>query len=100
MVSDIVLLKELPEEIRNSVAAYVGCVAGAVTKKEYLEAIQAAGFEETKVLSEATFPTDLLANDPTAREVSKNLNLSREKAKDLASSVVSIKVSAIKPSVS
>ncbi|MGB7575923.1 MAG: arsenite methyltransferase [Thermodesulfobacteriota bacterium] len=100
MVSDIVLLKELPEEIRNSVAAYVGCVAGAVTKKEYLEAIQATGFEETKVMSEATFPTELLANDPTAREVAKNLKLSREKAKDLASSVVSIKVSAIKPSVS
>ena len=99
MVSDIVLLKELPEEIRNSVAAYVGCVAGAVTKKEYLEAIQAAGFEETEVLSEATFPTELLANDPTAREVAKNLKLSREKAKDLASSVVSIKVSAIKPAV-
>lgn len=100
MVSDIVLLKELPEEIRNSVAAYVGCVAGAVTKKEYLEAIQAAGFQETRVLDETTFPTELLANDPTAREVAKNLKLSREKAKDLASSVVSIKVSAIKPSVS
>jgi hypothetical protein len=71
MVSDIVLLKELPEEIRNSVAAYVGCVAGAITKKEYLEAIQAAGFGETKVAGEATFPTELLANDPTAREVQR-----------------------------
>jgi ubiquinone/menaquinone biosynthesis C-methylase UbiE len=99
MVSDIVLLKELPEEIKNSVAAYVGCVAGAITKKEYLEAIQAAGFKETKVLGEATFPTEFLANDPTAREVGKNLKLSREKAKDLASSVVSIKASAIKPAV-
>ena len=100
MVSDIVLLKELPEEIRNSAAAYVGCVAGAVTKKDYLEAIQAAGFEETNVLGEATFSVELLANDPTAREVAKNLKLSREKAKDLASSVVSIKVSAIKPGIS
>lgn len=100
MVSDIVLLKELPVEIRNSVAAYVGCIAGATTKKEYLEAIQAAGFEETKVLGEATFPTEFLANDPTAKEVAKNLKLSPEKAKDLASSVVSIKVSAIKPAVS
>lgn len=99
MVSDIVLLKELPAEIKNSVAAYVGCVAGAITKKEYLEAIQVAGFKETKVLGEATFPTEFLANDPTAREVAKNLKLSREKAKDLASAVVSIKVSAIKPAV-
>lgn len=99
MVSDIVLLKELPEEIKNSVTAYVGCVAGAITKNEYLEAIQAAGFEETKVLDEATFPIEFLANDPTARGVAKNLKLSREKTKDLASSVVSIKVSAIKPAV-
>jgi ubiquinone/menaquinone biosynthesis C-methylase UbiE len=100
MVSDIVLLKELPAEIRNSVAAYVGCVAGAVTKKEYLKVIQAAGFEETKVLGEATFSVELLANDPTAREIAKNLKLSRERAEDLANSVVSIKVSAIKPAMS
>lgn len=100
MVSDIVLLKELPAEIKNSVAAYVGCVAGAVTKKEYLEAIQAAGFEETQVLGEATFSVELLANDPTAKEIAKNLKLSREKAEDLANSVVSIKVSASKPAMS
>ncbi len=100
MVSDIVLLKELPAEIRNSVAAYVGCVAGATTKKEYLEAIQAAGFEETKVLGETAFSVELLANDPTAREIAKNLKLTPERAEDLARSVVSIKVSAIKPSVS
>jgi hypothetical protein len=82
------------------VAAYVGCVAGAITKKEYLEAIRSTGFKEIKVLGETTFPTEFLANDPTAREVAKNLKLSKEKAQDLASSVVSIKVSAIKPSVS
>jgi arsenite methyltransferase len=100
MVSDIVLLKELPTEIKNSVAAYVGCVAGAVTRKEYLETIQAAGFEETKVLGEAAFSVELLANDPIAREIAKNLKLTPERAEDLANSVVSIKVSAIKPAMS
>jgi len=100
MVSDIVLLKELPAEVKDSVAAYIGCVAGAVTKKEYLEAVQAAGFEETKVVGEAAFSTELLASDPVAREIAKNLNLSPERAEDLASSVVSIKVSATKPAVS
>jgi arsenite methyltransferase len=99
MVSDIVLLKDLPDEVKNSVAAYVGCVAGAIPKKEYLEAIRVAGFKETKILDEATFPTEFLANDPTTREVVKNLKLSRAKAKDLANSVVSIKVSAVKPAV-
>lgn len=100
MVSDIVLLKDLPGEIRDSVTAYIGCLAGAVSKKEYLEAIQAAGFQETKVLGETTFPTASLADDPTAREIAKNLKLSREKARELANSVVSIKVSAVKPGAS
>ncbi len=99
MVSDIVLLKDLPEEIRNSVAAYVGCVAGATTKKDYLETIRGAGFEETKVLGEAAFSVELLANDPSAAEIVKNLKLSPDRARDLASSVISIKVSAIKPAV-
>ena len=97
MVSDIVLLQELPEEIRNSIGAYLGCVAGAVTKSDYIQAIQAAGFQGIKVIEEVTFPTELLANDPTAREIVKNLNLPREKVKDLARSVVSMKVSAVKP---
>jgi len=97
MVSDIVLLKELPEEIKNSVTAYIGCLAGAVSKNEYLGAIQAAGFQGTKIIDETTTPAELLANDPSAREIVKNLNLSREKAKDLARSVISMKVSAVKP---
>jgi arsenite methyltransferase len=98
MVSDMVLLKELPAEIKNSVVAYIGCLAGAITKEEYLKAIQAAGFQETRVVGETTFPVELMANDPTAREIGKNLKLTREKAKDLARSVASMKVFAVKPS--
>jgi SAM-dependent methyltransferase len=98
MVSDMVLLKELPAEIKNSVVAYIGCLAGAITKEEYLKAIRAAGFQETRVVGETTFPVELMANDPTAREIGKNLKLSREKAKDLARSVASMKVFAVKPS--
>ena len=99
MVSDIVLLKDLPKEIKDSVAAYVGCIAGATTKKEYLETVQAAGFREPKVLGETVFPVDFLVNDPTAIEIAKGLKLSPERTMDLASSVISIKVSAIKPAI-
>jgi len=98
MVSDIVLLKEMPVEIRNSVAAYVGCVAGAVTKEEYLEAIQAAGFEETEVLGETAFRSEFLLNDPTVKKIADSLRLNRQQAEELARSVVSIKVSAVKMS--
>ena len=55
MVSDIVLLKELPESIKNSVEAYTGCIAGATMKEEYLATVKAAGFQEVEVVSEVTF---------------------------------------------
>ena len=100
MVSDIVLLKELPDEVRSSVAAYIGCLAGAVSKKDYLGAIQEAGFQETKIIDEVTFPAELVANDPSIREIKimKNLNMSREEARELARSVVSMKASSAQTS--
>ena len=97
MVSDIVLLKQLPEGFKNSITAYLGCVAGAISKEGYLRAIREAGFQETRILGEETFPVELFANDPTAEEIVQSLKLSREKAKDSAKSVAGLKVSAVKP---
>jgi len=37
MVSDIVLKKPLPDAIKNSIAAYIGCVAGASLREDYLQ---------------------------------------------------------------
>jgi arsenite methyltransferase len=98
MVSDIVLLQELPEVIRRSVEAYVGCIAGAVIKGEYLAAIEAAGFQEIRVVGEDTFPIELMAADPLARAITADLQLSAAGARNLAAAVASIKVSATKPS--
>jgi SAM-dependent methyltransferase len=97
MVSDIVLLKELPDFIRSSVAAYIGCVAGALMKDEYLETIKGAGFREVKILDEAVFPIECMANDPTAKVIIDKIDMSEETIKDAAASVVSIRVQGIKP---
>ena len=43
MISDIVLLMPLPGSLKYSLEAYVGCVAGATMKDEYLSAIKNAG---------------------------------------------------------
>ena len=66
-VSDIVLLKELPDAVKQSVAAYVGCLSGAIMKDAYLETIRAAGFEGVRIVDEAAFPFDWMANDLTAQ---------------------------------
>ncbi|HEY31607.1 MAG TPA: arsenite methyltransferase [Dehalococcoidia bacterium] len=55
MVSDMVLVKELSEEIKNSLAAYAGCVAGASMKEDYLATIANAGFENLEIVSEQSY---------------------------------------------
>ncbi len=97
MVSDIVLLKELPEFINSSIAAYVGCISGAMMKEDYVEVIREAGFHEVKVIGETSFPIECLANDPTAKAIISELSISSEEIKDIANSVLSIKVQGIKP---
>ena len=95
-ISDIVLLKELPDYIRKSAAAYVGCISGAVLKEEYITAVEAAGFSEVSILEETHFPVELMANDPTAQRILKESSISPEEVKNATSSVVSLKVSAFK----
>lgn len=52
MVSDMVLLRELPRAIKNSVEAYIGCVAGASMKDDYLKMINDVGFGDVTVVNE------------------------------------------------
>jgi len=97
MISDIVLLKELPDFMKESVAAYIGCVSGAVMKDDYLKTMGEAGFNQVKIIDETSFPIDCIVNDPTAQAIIKEMNLPADKIKEAASSVVSIKVQGIKP---
>jgi len=55
VVSDIVTERPLPAEIRDNLDAWVGCVAGALDRRDYLEKVKEAGFGEVKVESERQF---------------------------------------------
>jgi len=97
MISDIVLLKELPKLIKESIEGYIGCLSGAVMKDEYLEKIKAAGFQDVQVIDEVIFPVELVANDPTVNKIIENLKLVAEEVKEVSSFLISIKVQGIKP---
>lgn len=56
MVSDIVLLNELPDFIKDSIEAYIGCLSGAMLKEDFMEAIRKAGFHEVRIVDETLFP--------------------------------------------
>ena len=48
-VSDIVVRGEVPELIRKSVEAWIGCIAGALQEEEYRDKLARAGFGEISV---------------------------------------------------
>src|SRR3974390_2952844 len=48
-VSDVVTRGEVPIEIRRSVLAWVGCIAGAMEESEYRSRLKSAGFEQIEL---------------------------------------------------
>ena len=57
-VSDLTLLEPLPESVKHSVQAYVGCVAGASLKDDYLQYIRDAGFQDVEIVEETRYPKE------------------------------------------
>jgi ubiquinone/menaquinone biosynthesis C-methylase UbiE len=95
MVSDLVLLRPLPEKILASAAAYAGCISGAWLKEEYLAAMREAGFDGVTVLSESTYPIG--SSNPDATELAILAGgFTAEEVRYAAESVVSVKVHARK----
>jgi len=97
MISDLVLLKPIPEDVKKSVLAYVGCIAGAAMKADYLKMIMDAGFQDVEVVQETRYPMDMNLQDEAAKSIITELKLTRKRAEELAGTVVSVKVSARKP---
>jgi len=97
LVSDIALLEELPDYVKDSVEAYIRCIAGAIRKEEYLNAMQEAGFDDISVIGESAFPAELIAGQPQLKELIGKMNIPMSELQRIASTIVSLKVSARKP---
>ena len=72
-ISDIVLVGQLPEGLKNDAEMYAGCVAGAIQKEEYLQFISDTGFENIALLKEKTIllPDDLLTHYLSEDEIAE-----------------------------
>ncbi|MDD5766685.1 MAG: methyltransferase domain-containing protein, partial [Candidatus Marinimicrobia bacterium] len=96
MISDIVLLRELPAVIRESIMSYVGCVAGAVLKEDYLSMLRSAGFSKIEVVDEIIYQMEYPVEELNIAPVISKANISAEELKEITNSVVSIKVKGMK----
>ena len=60
LVSDLITDGFIPDEIRESFQAWSNCIAGALEKHEYLDAIKNAGFRDVEIKSEKVFTEPLM----------------------------------------
>ncbi len=84
LVSDLVLMRPLTPAMQQNVDLYVGCVAGASLKDEYLGLMRTAGFKDVEIVNETAYTvgaTELPEGSPE---------------RDAFNSVVSVKVRASK----
>ena len=96
-ISDVVLTRALPEFVKNSTKAYIGCLAGAIMKDEYLQIIKNVGFVDVNVVAESSFPVESLLCETAGSKAIEMPVISATQQKEVADSVLSIKVSAKKP---
>lgn len=63
-ISDVVLVGNLPDALREDVEMYAGCISGAIQKEVYLELINANGFTNVTLQKEKPIiiPDDILKN--------------------------------------
>ena len=93
-VSDMVLLKDLPDFVRNDLGTWSKCVSGAIKEDEYIGAMKKAGFEKIKVEERVVYTHDQLLDYAKGTE---SFEISKLKGVNLADIVASYKISAHKP---
>ncbi len=95
VVSDLVLEKPLPPAVAKSAEAYIGCVAGAMLRPDYIAAIERAGLQDVEVVESRSYGDILVGMQmPELREAATLAGITDEEIQDAASSITSVKVAA------
>lgn len=95
-VSDLALLRPLPREVREMVAALIGCVAGAVLIDETRVMMQAAGLIDLRLTPKPGYMQALgAAQDPLYRQIVAKLPAGASPADFITSLDVSARKAAV-----
>ncbi len=92
-VSDITTNGPLPEPVKSSLSAWAGCVAGALDVKDYVAAIEAAGFKDVSI-TPVYLPKEAI--DEAVEQLGDSIKVDELPEQDLYQAVFSAKITARK----
>jgi len=95
VVSDIVLERALPDAVRADIAAWVGCISGALRREEYVALIEGAGLASVEALKDVDYGASMEAVAPD--QVAELLERTGARREDLVGTVRSVTFRAVKP---
>jgi len=93
-VSDIVTDGPLPEQVKQSLSAWAGCVAGAVEAKDYIGIMESVGFTDISI-KPVFFDKEII--DSALVEFKEAIDLNGIPRDDIYKAVYSAKITAYKP---
>lgn len=96
VISDIVLDGRLPEAIEQDIYAYVGCVSGAMQRKDYFDAVEAAGLGSVAILKDVDYGAGVMEAAPD--EARRLFEKSGVSSNDVVGKVRSVTFRAVKTS--
>jgi arsenite methyltransferase len=96
-VSDIVTQGELPESVRSSLAAWAGCVAGALQIDDYVAAIRAAGFTDVEITPVYWGHAEIDSALADLKAEQPDLEFDLQADEEIYRAVFSAKIRAVKP---
>jgi SAM-dependent methyltransferase len=92
-VSDIVTDGELPDEMKKSLSAWAGCIAGALDVKDYQSMMESAGLTDIAI-TPVYFDKEMI--DEVTRDLGTSIDLNQYSQDELYKTVFSAKISAHK----
>jgi len=67
VISDVVTIGDLDDDVRADLATWAECVSGAIDRNEYLGLIEATGFTDVEVITDHPFEEDRPTQSITVR---------------------------------
>ena len=96
MISDIVT-NDLPEQLRNNLMTWAGCLGGAIEESDYLQLVRDAGFTDVKVVDKMIYESSMIESALNSECACSSCDVDLKELKDYTGKVASIKLSARKP---
>lgn len=59
-IADMVVLKDIPQDVKKSAELWVGCIAGAISVKEYESILYKVGFKNVEIEPVNTYTRDVI----------------------------------------